>query len=671
MGETEDDIWVGIVMFLFAWVCYVISKPKKNQEKGVTKVDEKTSYYSLKNFFIWMFVIFIGWPILIFIVESILFIIYLIIGFALFFIFNLDITSEGTMEAEIVSRIFFPNGSISFYPLLPWRHFWIVFLLVTILFIVGKYKTSTRFKKFKEWKESKRSSSQKLYAKQMRRKTRAKSSKIQKQTTLDNKQKEIESFFESLKRKSKPSIMHYNYGAILDEANYNLFYSFINEAKESLDILSWRIDERLLSELLWFLKNNIIKVVVITKNRINKGYLNEFKKHCSNLKLELIHRNKIHAKLIVKDKKDLALGSSNFTEASMSESGHFLDCNIVTKHKETVQSAIDLFNSLYHNRDNTKKIQNSRLMYSRNHKDYLPFSLKPYFEQEKGEVVLLFPCNMVDKRIVDRIIEWNSTTSIKLYVGDSWATSGLSKDNLNSMKWLYEASINDYKNVSVMPIRKDVHAKLYLFKNQRKAFISSQNLTVESWQSLLETGIIVDDLKDFKYLYDSIKSLKKSQLTKIEIGDLEETAKPESTFSGSIIEKSIGIPWELPESDNKWKIPRTRNQSYYNLVKHKPKEKKEKLLEGVGKREGPDKVIKSPLQGELESKYLSKKSITGLYSKPTRYIITDQSKEKKKRDIESEIEYYKEKYKLASTEKEKKKCREAIEWKEKELEEFD
>ena len=550
---------------------------------------ELTLKLYLKYFLKWLIVFLIIWPILFFLLFFIVGIISIIISIPILF-FSIDIFNA---IGNILYTIFFPKDTISFWPLLPWRYFWITLIISLILaelrrnkipkkpekegisctcdycgedFIRSKtshlpifYTDGHRYsyhqqcyknvldkvphywreyvgklrygelmeesnvstvngrphywreyvgkRKHEEEKETTEKEPSTFYAKPKEQRTKSYAPEDKTQSFSDGKQKEIEEFFDALQRKKK-SIAHYIFGVILNDANYNIFYSFINESKESLNILCWRIDEKLLSEMLWFLKDKNINVKIITKNRTNKGYLTEFKKHCSNLKLDTIHRNKIHAKIIIKDDGELILGSSNFTEASMSESGHFLDCNVITKHRETIESAIDLFKSLIHNKDYTKEIQNSKLMYSRNHKDYLPFSLKTYFEKESEEITLLFSCNQVDKRIIDRIIEWNSKTAIKLYVSDNWATSDLSNDNLNSMKWLYEASIKNYKNVNVIPVTADVHSKLYLFKNQNTAFISSQNLTVESWQSLLEAGILTDDKKDLKYLYDSINSLK-------------------------------------------------------------------------------------------------------------------------------------------------------------------
>ena len=490
--------------------------------------------------------------------------------------------------------------------------------------------------------------------------------------SLEIKKQELESFFIALHNKSKPQISNFSNGVILDDSNYNLFYSFINEVKKSLNILCSRIDEKLLVELLWFLRDKNIKVELIGKYRINKGYLNAFKKYCSELKVELLHRNKFHAKLIIRDNNYLILGSSNITKASMSDTGHFLDCNILTNQRETVDDAIDLFKSLYYNKDFTKNNKTSNFVYSRYGEKFLPLLIKPLIEQEKEEIRLLFSCNQIDKRVVNRIIDWNPQVSIKLYISDSWQKSGLSHDNLSSMKWLYDASLNDYKNIQVIPLRMNIHSKLYIFKSQKISMVSSQNLTVDSWQSLLELGILTNNEKDFKYLIESINSFKKSQLAKIEAGDLEETGTPESTFSGSQTEKSISIPWELPEADEEWRISKNRNLVYFNLVKNREKEQKDKSFEYQGKREESKEVIRNQLLQELKFLHLAKRqSYTGLRSSPTRYTLTGKlSKRTTFSNLEAELELYKKLLIVASNEQERKRFDDAIKWKEKEIEKY-
>ena len=101
------------------------------------------------------------------------------------------------------------------------------------------------------------------------------------------------------------------------------------------------------------------------------------------------------------------------------------------------------------------------------------------------------------------------------------------------------------------------------------------------------------------------------------------------------------------------------------------KQEKEEILENVGKRGEASKITKSPLLEELESEYLSKQSFTGLYSRPTRLILRGMSKKEEKRFWENELEKLNKKYEIATSEEDKKRYKEAINYIEKQLEEFE
>lgn len=601
----------------------------------------------------------------------ILFFILVVLVFFLYPIFAVI----GGIALAIIDIIFGGNGNIgdilidtAEFAWIRWEITLISLFIISIVLIVNQNEEKSQNLK-QRFMLNKIPTFSRLYATKIEKK-KIHIDKTSKAITTNKE--EIEQFFEFLKRKREQIDTGHQNGIILNDINYNTFHSFINGAKESLYILSWRVDEKLLAELLWSIKDKKIEVNLITKNRKSKGYLDKFKEYCSNLKIEQIHRDKIHAKFMVSDNKTLILGSSNITDASLSKYGGFLDCNVITDHKETVQDATNLFESLYYDKDQMKNLQNSKFMYTRHSKNCLPLSLKPYFEKETEEIVLLFSCNMVDRRIVDRIIEWNSKTPIKIYVGDDWGTSSFSQENLKSMIWLFDTSNSKYKNVNVIPVNNNIHSKLYLFKKQQVAFISSQNLTVESWQSLLEAGIIHDEKKDFNYLYDSIESLRKSNLSKIETDDIEKTSKPEDTYSGTIEERSIKIPWDLPEVDADWRIPRTRNQFYFKLTKNKRNEKEESDTRIVGSSKTNKKSPKDVLLEELKKESLSAHAKTGLYSRPTRSILTGKSSKKNKiRELESEIETLKKELEIESSEQKKKRIIEGIMWKQKELDEFD
>ena len=140
-----------------------------------------------------------------------------------------------------------------------------------------------------------------------------------------------------------------------------------------------------------------------------------------------------------------------------------------------------------------------------------------------------------------------------------------------------------------------------------------------------------------------LKNQKKSSLSVIDIAG-EEQPNPDDLFSGTTSESSVGIPWELPDSNSEWKIPRTRNQSYYKLVKDKPKIVDENIFESSGKREGST-ITRNPIQEELKSKQLLKHSQTGL-RKFTRHTPTGKlSKKNELRYWETELERLKEELK--------------------------
>ncbi|GEM_PF-6498093 len=478
---------------------------------------------------------------------------------------------------------------------------------------------------------------------------------------------DINQFFDTLQRKNKLVSSEPSNGVTINDANYDLVFPFINSTTNSLRIITWRVDEKLMSEILWPLRDKNIDIKIITNSRVKRGYLDVFrKKWCSDLKIDVIHRKKSHAKYIIRDGKSMLLGSSNFTDASMSKNGFMLDCNIIVDDGATIQHAIDVFDSIYFNKDLTKDIKNSKFTYSRNEHDFLPFVLENYVRNESKEIVLLFSCNMVDKKIIDRIIKWNRVTPISLYVGNRWPSSQISLDNLQSMKWLYGSSINGYENVKVIAIDMDVHSKLYIFKGQNLALVSSQNLTVESWQSMMETGIFTDNSEDLRYIHDTIRSFRRSALTKIESEDYDEAEKPESAFSGSFDEKSIGMPWDLPEADDKWKILKPKNYVYYKLAKNKAEVKKGNF-ENFAQRTEATKTEKNQMLVELEQEYLTKETKSGLSPKLTRYRPTGKtSKKSESLYYERRLEYHRKRFNITNSADDKK----AIDYLENKLREY-
>jgi len=261
-----------------------------------------------------------------------------------------------------------------------------------------------------------------LYVKKIKKKLNSKSDVVSSKNGTLNSLKEIDAFFESLKSRDDVIPVSDYKGTFLDDSNYPLFYNFINKTRESLLILTWRVDEKLLSELLWSIQDREIEVKIITKNRIEQGYINRLKHYRPNIHVTLMCNPKIHAKIMIRDGEEIIIGSSNITNSSVSKLGGFLDCNTLSRETDVVKEAITLFESMIENKDCMRQNHISDLMYSRNNRNCLPLSLEPYFKNESKEIILLFSCDMVDRRIVERILKWNSETRITLYISDTWSS---------------------------------------------------------------------------------------------------------------------------------------------------------------------------------------------------------------------------------------------------------
>ena len=88
-------------------------------------------------------------------------------------------------------------------------------------------------------------------------------------------------------------------------------------------------------------------------------------------------------------------------------------------------------------------------------------------------------------------------------------------------------------------------------------------------------------------------------------------------------------------------------------------------------RKESEDIIRDKLLKELKSFHLSKQLITGLYSYPTRRILTSKlSKRTAFRNLEAELELYRKLLTVASNEHERKSFDDAIKWIEKEIEKY-
>jgi len=413
------------------------------------------------------------------------------------------------------------------------------------------------------------------------------------------KKEELDDFFRYLNNKRWLKKDDYDVGPYLSDRNFELFASIISNTTSTLDIMTNVFDGKLLSEMLWPIRNSGATVRIITRRIRNEEYIKKFMKDYSNISCAYRRNNRIHAKILLRDSRLMIVGSSNLSDASASKTGFFYDANFVTKETSSIHLAQKVFDSVDEVSDKTKSHVNTNFIYSREGVDYLPLCLKEYFEKEKKAITIVMSSGLIDRQVLDRISEWNSLTKINLIVGDNWPTNELSEDKIITFKKLFEISNNPKTNIRVLPKRKNIHAKLYLFEEQKIAVFSSQNLTINSWLSLLESGYILRKKEHFEEILNDIKLLPKSKMDPIE-GEFTEVEKPESSWQGSLAQKKISVPWNFAEIDDEQKMYPLKSHKYYKLmVENKIKKTKHSYMSYSSNIEREGKKVEKKSNEEL------------------------------------------------------------------------
>jgi len=429
----------------------------------------------------------------------------------------------------------------------------------------------------------------------------------------------------------------------LDDANFSLFYGFISNAKKSLDIITNVFEEKTLLKLLYPLKEKEITVRIITRRIKGQGFLEEFKKS-SKLNIKFKRRNQVHAKVMIRDEEKMITGSSNIDSSSVSENRGFFEANIISEDKKSVNLAQKVFDSIWNDKDDIRDsdIKDSYFVYSKDSELCLPLCLKKYFNNEKKEVLILMGSGLIDKEIIDRIMEWTNA-KVKIVTGKKWLVDRMTIAKRETLDFLQEKSKHKDGRIIVEPKEETIHAKVYIFKGQRIAVISSQNITIDSWQSLVESGYLISDRKTVGSILKKIDELENSEFQNLD--NIIEIEPPKSSWQGTLAEKRKKIPWELAESNPKWRIEKRPSYGkYYKILKKEIKKKqdieyKPKGIVIEGYKKTPDE--------QREKKYLLEDA-----SHPMRRILSRAYKErdeakargyfKRAKEIERYIEKIKE-----------------------------
>lgn len=382
-------------------------------------------------------------------------------------------------------------------------------------------------------------------------------------------------------------------GVYLTNQNWEIFKNFIGNTNKSLDIMTNVISAKTSLLLLNLLKKRNVKIRILTR-RILKVDFNKLMelKNDSKFDLEICRCARLHAKVFIRDGKKAIIGSPNFTYTSIGEEERngYVEGYYVTDNKEILKSTKSFFNSIWSEKDIT--INSDRFLTSK--RGGIPKKIIEMIKSEKKELFIVMNSSLIQLNIIDDIVE-KFNKNLRLKIITNWPR----ETNTGIKEVLYK--LRDYSNLKtkeleIVPKRQNIHAKIYIFKSKKLAFISSMNLHRNSWTTSFEAGVILKDKKEIEELSNYIDSLETIESEDITTNDdvgltLEESEEADRQAASVIQTKKIPFPLE----GENW-------QTILSKSVRKGIQKFEKALKKLyreGRKDKGDHLI-----GEKESKFI-------------------------------------------------------------------
>jgi len=347
-------------------------------------------------------------------------------------------------------------------------------------------------------------------------------------------------------------------GVYLTDQNWPNFYNFIANTRKTLDILTNVITVKAILETLEPLKNQSIRVRILTRRirKEEKEKLREFESE-NRINIEIHRCPKLHAKVYIRDDSSVIVGSPNYSHTSLGseERGGYFEAYYKTDDLAIVKSTRSLFDSIYKGKD--LLIENPRFLTSKKGPNGIPSKIIRLVKNEKRGITVLMSSGLVEWEMLNSFIDFNRKVNYKLVIDWPKEATSLVKDNLANVINISEQN----PNIKLATKRRSIHAKLYVFEGQKKAFVSSMNLTRGSWIHVLEAGVLLDDKEELSEIMDSINSLEDKEIEDIitKEDEMSEESGKDFEYLVSTPSESKLIPFEL--DGERWK------GFFYNQIK--------------------------------------------------------------------------------------------------------
>jgi phosphatidylserine/phosphatidylglycerophosphate/cardiolipin synthase-like enzyme len=274
-----------------------------------------------------------------------------------------------------------------------------------------------------------------------------------------------------------------------DDKTLPQFESFVADARNSLQILTHSISydavERVFANI-----GPIDSVEIVTFRRHGTERIREFLIKKGVKKVEIKRLQYLHAKFCIQDGKKILVSSANITVRSLGHppEGGFVEASIVSSNESTVKKALALFEAVV-------KEETVQTIEAGPAEDFLssaygiPERILGLIRESREICIIVSP--FIDDYIFSVIQSTIQSTDIKVVT--TWPSKA-SKNNRNELLLLNK--FGDFKLVDFVPVRQQIHAKVYVFtltNGKKTAFISSMNMMRNSWYANVEAGVLTED----------------------------------------------------------------------------------------------------------------------------------------------------------------------------------
>ncbi|MEO0179856.1 MAG: phospholipase D-like domain-containing protein [candidate division WOR-3 bacterium] len=284
------------------------------------------------------------------------------------------------------------------------------------------------------------------------------------------------------------------------------FQYFLADAKDSLDIMTYSVTPEAVREVFAKIGQGL-RIRMIANRFSNYGEIRRFFEEEKKCNFECRRWSRCHAKMIIKDRKAVLLGSSNLTVGSVSSRGYNFEADVILEENRDISIVFDaVWDNVLDKLSDRLPQGLGNVLLSCN-KFGIPERLMKHIETCE-KMIIAVPALMIDRKVFGAVRELNEKADIKYYL--TWP-SRASRENIKILHKIMEDSTKSLKPrgrkiCELERKSRNIHAKIYIF-DENIALISSVNMSLASWTENFESGVLIEDPEIIKGLIEELDKL--------------------------------------------------------------------------------------------------------------------------------------------------------------------